>query len=110
MKLNRRALFTLPGSSHRRSASARPRLEVLEDRLAPATYTVISDGDTGTGAGLSGDLRYCIQQVNFDYGGDIVFDSSFSGTARQITLTSNLPTIAQGVNLTITGPGRDFLT
>src|SRR5688500_3760071 len=40
------------------------RLEHLEDRATPATFTVNSLGDTGVGTDLSGDLRFCINSAN----------------------------------------------
>jgi len=61
-----------------------------------ATYTVISTGDTGSGSGNSGDLRYTITQANLNPGSTINF--SVTGT---IKLTSTLPFIDQ--NLTIYG-------
>jgi hypothetical protein len=43
-------------------------LEVLENRLVPTTFIVNNLGDTGQGVfqdGVySGDLRYCITQLN----------------------------------------------
>ncbi len=39
-------------------------LERLEDRLAPATYSVQFGGDAGAGMGNNGDIRYCVNQVN----------------------------------------------
>ena len=59
------------------------RLSTLEDRATPATFTVTSAGDTGTGVGLTGDLRYCITQANDPLvhpGADtIVFDQTPGG-------------------------------
>ncbi len=44
----------------------RPSLEMLEDRLTPAVLVVNTSTDSplGTGSGLSGDLRYCVNQAN----------------------------------------------
>ena len=42
---------------------ARLVLEALEDRWVPSTFTVNSIGDTGTGTGVTGDLRYCLTQA-----------------------------------------------
>jgi parallel beta-helix repeat protein len=44
----------------------RLRLEVLETRALLTTFTVVNTGFTGTGAGTSGDLVYCLNQVNAD--------------------------------------------
>lgn len=48
-------------------------VELLEERLAPAVYTVNSAADTGQGNGLLGDLRYCITQANVNAGSTINF-------------------------------------
>src|SRR4051794_1794054 len=55
-----------PHTSPARRPPYRPCLEALEERMALAglTLTVINTGDTGTGAGLFGDLRYCVNQAN----------------------------------------------
>jgi hypothetical protein len=90
----------------------RPCLEVLEDRLTPATFVVTNTGDAGVGTGpdangvYSGDLRYCITQLNnsTDPNNLIAFDPSVTGT---ITLNSSLPTIQKPV--TISGPGSNVL-
>lgn len=63
---------------------ARPALEVLEDRWVPSTFTVNSTTDLGTGTGLVGDLRYCINQANSTAGPDtIVFDPAVSPRRRR---------------------------
>jgi hypothetical protein len=49
-----------------RRLSFAPRLEALEDRLAPAAWAVTTTADTGAGFANSGDLRYCINQANAD--------------------------------------------
>src|SRR4051812_10340925 len=41
-----------------------PILEPLEDRTAPAVFTVTGTGDSSAGSGSSGDLRYCLTQAN----------------------------------------------
>jgi hypothetical protein len=43
-----------------------PELSRLEDRTLLSMFTVNSLGDTGTGSGTTGDLRYCITQANLD--------------------------------------------
>src|SRR5690349_11049220 len=87
---------------------------------AATSYTVNSLGDTGTGSGTSGDLRYAIVQSNAGGGGTITF--SVSGT---ITLTRALPSINSAISLDGSGqkieisgnntyriftvnPGKDF--
>jgi hypothetical protein len=68
-------------------------------------YTVNSTGDTGTGIGLNGDLRYCITQANTDAGTNTIqFDPTVFGSPKTITLTSALPAVTDN-QLTITGPG-----
>ena len=86
-----RSLFALPTVSPAR----RPRVEVLEDRLVPATFHVTSlldDGNPGT-------LRAAINQANANPGLDAI-DFQVTGT---ISLNgSELPTISD--DLTITAP------
>ena len=91
----------------RRSRSVNPRrgknrfmLEILERReLLTTTWTVNSNADTGTGSGSSGDLRYCITQVNENSGTQII-DFAITGTGVQtIKLVSPLPTISQPVTI-----------
>ena len=67
------------------------------------TFTVNSLGDTGTGLGLSGDLRYVITQTNSEPGSIIDF-----GVAGTIQLASALPDLEADV--TINGPGAANLT
>jgi hypothetical protein len=83
---------------------ARPRLEALEDRAVPSTYHVNSLLDTGTGTGLSGDLRNCITQSDAHSGQDTI-EFAVHG---QITLNSALPALSD--NTTIQGPGAASLT
>ena len=66
-------------------------------------YTVNSLGDTGTGSGLSGDLRYVITQADRNAGSTVVF-----GVTGTITLASALPDLITDV--TINGPGATKLT
>ncbi len=69
--------------------------------IAQTTWTVNNIGDSGTGSGTSGDLRYAF---NHFISGDTI-EFAVTGT---ITLTSALPAINQ--NLTIQGPGANQLT
>jgi hypothetical protein len=73
-------------------------LEVLEDRTAPATFTVTSLGDSGPGT-----LRDCLTQANSTPGADTIL---FTVTGI-INLNSVLPAIVDDV--TITGPGSSVL-
>jgi len=77
---------TTPRSTLRAASFARPlalrarlRLQSLEERAVPATYTVISTTDTGTGSGNSGDLRYCLAQANGNAGIDAIVFNETSG-------------------------------
>jgi predicted outer membrane repeat protein len=82
-------------------APVRPRLEALEDRLAPATYHVTSLLDDGS----AGTLRAAITQANANPGADTI-DFAVTGT---ITLNgTQLPTITD--DLTVSGPGAASLT
>src|SRR5271157_1589305 len=94
-----------PHRSHRR----RLLLEPLEGRalLSLTTWTVNSLGDTGTGSGTSGDLRYVITQADQTQG-DNTINFAVTGT---ITLNSALPDLSNTSGLTdIEGPGATSLT
>ena len=67
------------------------------------TYTVNSLGDTGTGSGDSGDLRYAITQADANPGS--VIDFGVTGTVQ---LTKAFPDLSADV--TINGPGGGSLT
>jgi hypothetical protein len=90
-------------------------LQRLEDRIAPATFTVTTNGDTGVGSGTSGDLRYCITQANVTPGPNTLqFSNSTAGGATNfhdggdhgISLNSTLPTIANDLTLDGTGSSQ----
>src|SRR6516164_2476129 len=90
----------------RRRWRLQPTLLALEDRRLLSTFTVNSTGDTGTGSGLVGDLRYCITQAN-SAGGDetIDFDSTVFGTPQTITLSGTQLELSDTTGTeTITGP------
>jgi predicted outer membrane repeat protein len=63
---------TGPKSTSRQRRTARLGLEYLEDRLAPANFTLNSLGDIGTGSGTTGDMRYCITQANLVSGASTI--------------------------------------
>ena len=81
-----------------RHPSSRRRLSVepLEERALLSTLTVNGVGDTGTGSGLSGDLRYAITQSNQNPGDDTI-NFSVTGT---ITLNSALPDLSDTTGMT----------
>ena len=84
-------------------------LEPLEGRalLSLTTWTVNSLGDTGTGSGTSGDLRYVITQAD-QTPGDNTINFAVTGT---ITLNSALPDLSNTTGLMdIEGPGAASLT
>jgi hypothetical protein len=95
-------------ASRRRPARQRPRarlsLEALEDRTLPSTFVVDRLTDTGAGAGLAGDLRYCIGQANASPGDDSI---TFSVTGT-INLAGALPSLSSNIDLE--GPGASSLT
>ncbi len=106
-------LFPRPSRTARRSGrpSFRPRLEVLEDRITPATiWDVNLTTDTGgqfgqKGPGMdAGDLRYCI--TNATAGDTINFDAVVFQNPTTINLTSALP--INNNNLTIDGQKLDI--
>jgi len=84
-------------------------LEPLEGRalLSLTTWTVNSLGDSGTGTGTSGDLRYVITQAD-QTSGDNTINFGVTGT---ITLNSALPALSNTTGVTdIEGPGATSLT
>jgi hypothetical protein len=83
-----------------RQRRARPRLEALEDREVPATFTVTSVANGGVGS-----LRAAITTANRTAGADTIdFAIGAAGSARNITLLSALPRITE--ELTIDGASQ----
>lgn len=71
-----------------------PRVESLEDRLAPATFTVTSTDNGGTGS-----LREAITLANTNAGADII-DFNITGTGvKTIAIRSALPQITEQVTI-----------
>jgi hypothetical protein len=83
----------------RRPGSFRPRLDILEDRTLPSTFTVTNLLDTGAGS-----LRAAVAAANANPGAD---DINFATTGT-IALTSGELDITD--SLTINGPGAGALT
>ena len=90
----------------RKRRRMQPTLLALEDRRLLSTYTVNSIGDSGTGSGLVGDLRYCITQANSAGGNEtITFDSTVFNTPQTITLNGTQLELSDTTGAeTITGP------
>jgi hypothetical protein len=101
-----------PASAMRRRRPAavtrrrfRPALERMEDRIAPALYIVNALTDSGAGSGITGDLRYCINQANNNgavSSNAILFKPGLRGI---ITLAAALPAINN--EMILDGPGTD---
>lgn len=78
-----------------------PRLEMLEDRLVPSTFTVTNNQDSGAGS-----LRDAIN--NLAQNGDTInFQTPLTG-GNSISLTSGNLDVTK--NITITGPGANVLS
>ena len=93
-------------SAHRptpqRPRLVRPELELLEGRDLPSTYVVADLTDSGgvVGSGLTGDLRYCIGQVNAGPGNDTIqFSIGAVGSVQIINLTGGTLTVNRAVLL-----------
>ncbi len=86
---------------------ARLVLHTLEDRLAPAIYTVNAFGDAGAGSGLFGDVRYC---VNAAVSGTdvIIFDAVLFASQHVINLSLGQLNVTASVS--ITGLGSNIIT
>jgi hypothetical protein len=78
------------------------RLQALEGRIAPATFTVTNNNNSG-----SGSLRQAVTDANNHSGADLINFSSFFNTPRTITLSS---TIGITAAVTIDGPGAANVT
>src|SRR5262245_13363218 len=101
-----RFLFRRCAASTGRTRKTSLRLECLEDRTVPATFTVTNSADTG-----SGSLRQAIINANALAGADdIVFNPSVFASGTTINLdNSNNDANGHGYNIndsvTIIGPG-----
>ncbi|HVS34351.1 MAG TPA: hypothetical protein VMS17_02150, partial [Gemmataceae bacterium] len=84
-------------------AALRPRLEALEDRWLPSTFTVLNLNDSGPNS-----LRAAVQAADAVSGAQINFAPSLHGvialTSGQLRLTSNMTINGTGANkLTVSG-------
>ena len=96
------------GRTRKPDLAAKLRLVTVEDRLAPATFTVTALGDnTGVNppvGGGTGTLRQAIVDANAAAGPDVIdFDATLFATSKTISLEASLPAITGG--LTVSGPG-----
>ena len=93
------------GRRNQNGPSARPRkrtgkrltLEALEERTMLTAYTVNSTGDSGSGTGTSGTLRYVLNQLDASGGTTNTINFSLGTTQQTITPGSALPTITKPV-------------
>jgi hypothetical protein len=85
--------------SSARPFSFRPRLEALEDRLAPANFTVSTTDDFGAGS-----LRQAI--VDLNRSNDPMNTIDARGVQGTIDLAGFLPEISKPVSITGPGPGN----
>src|SRR5262245_8200494 len=84
--------------TRRRRAGFRPRLETLEDRTAPAVFTVTNTADSGPGS-----LRQAVLAANAAAGADsIAFDPAVFAKPQTIQMATGRLTITDPV--TIQGP------
>jgi titin len=72
----------------------RPRLESLEDRLAPATFTVLNTNDSGLDS-----LRQAILNANASPGADLITFNIGGGGVQTIAPLSALPAITGAVTI-----------
>ncbi|MFO0968633.1 MAG: right-handed parallel beta-helix repeat-containing protein [Gemmataceae bacterium] len=103
-----RRLFSRPVNQVRKAPRrCNLNVEALEDRTAPATFTVLNTNDTGAGS-----LRNAVAQANANLGADtILFDNTVFNTPQTIVLTSGAITFAGDTALTtVTGPGANLLS
>jgi hypothetical protein len=90
----------------------RPRFEMLEAREMLTTFEVVLPGDTGTGKGGAGDLRYCVARANAKHAAvtdSIVFEPQLGPSPVTILLEGNL--VLKDVHpLFILGPTTSAVT
>lgn len=83
-----------PSAAESRSSAFRLRVDGLEDRLAPANFSVTTTANAGVGS-----LRQAILDANAAPGADVI-DFAISGSGiKTIKLNSALPTITETVTI-----------
>src|SRR5262245_38191243 len=81
--------------TRRRRAAIRPRLETLEDRTAPAVFTVTNTADSGPGS-----LRQAVLDANNKVDADsITFDPAVFATGETIQMTGGPYVITNSVSI-----------
>jgi hypothetical protein len=83
-------------------------LEALESRWLPSACVVDNLGDTGSGSGGAGDLRYCITRANTLGKADAAPETITFAVQGVINLGGALPDLASDMD--ILGPGPNALT
>jgi titin len=82
------------GRASRKPRGLRPRLESLEDRLAPATFTVTTAADNGDDLRpTAGSLRQQVLRANANPGVDTIQFRIGSGGAQAIQVPTTLPAL-----------------
>jgi autotransporter-associated beta strand protein/parallel beta-helix repeat protein len=101
----------------RRAASvtlrARPRLEELEGRVVPTTWTVNAATDSsylsgGSGSGTTGDLRYCLTKAG--NGDTVAFHIGSNGSQQDINVEAALPAITHSITIDGTTQASSYST
>jgi predicted outer membrane repeat protein len=116
---NLQALGNRPSGSDRRTgrkarAQFRPRLEVLEGRVLPATTFTVNLGTDAAGPGgqqtgpTSGDLRWCVSQADLSDNAGSTID--FANTLDNTTVTLQQGELPLSQSMRIAGPGAGLLT
>jgi hypothetical protein len=84
-----------------RTTPHRLRVEMLEDRSTPSTFTVLNLADSGTGS-----LRQAVLDANANPGADLI---RFGASARDGTVVLTSGELSLTDDLKIDGPGADRL-
>jgi parallel beta-helix repeat protein len=88
------------------SQKRRLKIEALEHRWVPSTFTVLNTLDDGS----AGSLRWAVGQANSTPGADtITFDSTVFKTPRKITLTGGQLELSDMATTTISGPAAGVM-